>query len=116
MVYKTNFWFWIYRIQADNGREFANDHDMTDKVSAFMRGLVKEYQLQRIRPYSTWQNGKIERSHREDEKIFYHGQVFYRERELVKKSARHERRRNKTAKKVWSFRISNQVVADFFAL
>lgn len=109
--------FRIHRIQVDNGREFANDDDVTDKVSAFMRVcLVKGYQLQRTRPYSPWQNGKVERSHREDEKMFYHGQVFYSEKELVRKSAKHERRWNKTAKKVLNFRSPNQVVADFFAL
>jgi len=114
---EERFGFPIHRIQVDNGREFANDDDVTDKVSAFMRVcLAKGYQLLRTRPYSPWQNGKVERSHREDEKIFYHGQVFYSEKELVTKSAKHERRWNKTAKKVLNFRSPNQVVADFFAL
>jgi hypothetical protein len=36
----------IHRIQVDNGREFANDDDVTDKISAFMRVcLEKEYEL-----------------------------------------------------------------------
>ena len=35
-----------FRIQVDNGREFANDEDVTDKVSAFMQVcLMKGYQL-----------------------------------------------------------------------
>lgn len=33
--------------------------------------------LRRIRPYSPWQNGKVERSHREDGKIFIQLQGIY---------------------------------------
>lgn len=114
---EESFGFKIRCIQVDNGREFANDDDITDKISAFMRVcLEKGYELKRTRPYSPWQNGKVERSHREDEKIFYHGQIFYSERELVTKVGKHQRRWNKTAKKVLNFRSPNQVVTEFFAL
>lgn len=109
--------FKIHRIQVDNGREFANDDEVTEKISAFMKVcLEKGYTLQRTRPYSPWQNGKVERSHREDAKIFYHGQVFTSEKELITKMDKHERRWNNTAKKVLNFRSPNQVVADGFTL
>jgi len=43
---ESAFGFKIRRIQVDNGREFANDDDVTDKISAFMRVcLEKEYEL-----------------------------------------------------------------------
>lgn len=114
---QESFGFPIRRIQVDNGREFSNDDDVTDKISAFMRVCQeKGYELKRTRPYSPWQNGKVERSHREDEKIFYQTQVFTSERELLVKVGKHQRRWNKTAKKVLSFRSPNQVVADYFSL
>lgn len=107
--------FKIWRIQVDNGSEFVTDDAVTDKLSAFMRVCMeKEYELTRTRPYSPWQNGKVERSHREDQKIFYQGKVFYSEKELRTKLEKHQRRWNKTAKKVLNFRSPNQVAVDYF--
>ena len=38
--------------------------------------------IKRTRPYSPWQNGKVERSHREDGKILYGRKAFRSEKEL----------------------------------
>ena len=38
--------------------------------------------IERTRPYSPWQNGKVERSHREDGKILYGKKIFRSEKEL----------------------------------
>ena len=38
--------------------------------------------IKRTRPYSPWQNGKVERSHREDGKILYGKKIFRSEKEL----------------------------------
>lgn len=62
--------FKINTIQVDNGYEFVNDGDKTDKTSVFEKFAQKlKMKVKRIRPYSPWQNGKVERSHREDSKI-----------------------------------------------
>ena len=46
--------------------------DKTFKASAFEKVAQKlKMKIKRIRPYSPWQNGKVERSHREDGKIVY---------------------------------------------
>ena len=42
-------------------------------------------QIRKTRPYSPWQNGKVERSHREDGKILYRRKVFTSETELKSK-------------------------------
>ena len=61
--------FRIRTIQVDNGYEFVNDDDKTSKSSAFELALESlGIKLRRTRPYSPWQNGKVERSHREDGK------------------------------------------------
>ena len=47
--------------------------------------FVAEYlgmKIKRTRPYSPWQNGKVERSHREDGKILYGRKIFRSEKEL----------------------------------
>ncbi|MBR6332213.1 MAG: hypothetical protein IKR78_03670 [Dehalococcoidales bacterium] len=45
----------------------------------------------------------MERSHREDGRILYNKTVFRSEKELIDKVAKHERRYNKTAKRVLNF-------------
>ena len=47
-------------------------------------------ELRRTGPYSLWQNGKVERSHREDGKILYGRKVFTSEQELIRQVAKHE--------------------------
>ena len=47
-------------------------------------------ELRRTGPYSPWQNGKVERSHREDGKILYGRAVFTSEQELIRQVAKHE--------------------------
>ena len=71
--------------------------------------------LRRIRPYSPWQNGKVERSHREDDKILYNRKVFTSEKELKAQVAKHERRYNETAKTSLDFKSPNQIVDEFFS-
>ena len=97
--------FRIETIQVDNGPEFVNDDDKTEKESAFEKAVKKlNMELKRTRPYSPWQNGKVERSHREDGKILYGREVFTSEKELKKKVARHEKKYNSTAKTVLNFK------------
>lgn len=106
--------FPIKTIQVDNGSEFVNDDEITDKNNAF-ETVVKQLgiHLMRIRPYSPWQNGKVERSHREDEKILYKRKVFTSEKDLKLQVAKHERRYNKTAKTSLNFKNPNQIVEEY---
>lgn len=107
--------FSIRMIQVDNGLEFVNDGDKTTKASAFEKAVEElGMELQRIRPYSPWQNGKVERSHREDGKILYSREVFTSEKELIRKVEEHEKRYNNTAKAVLNFKSPNQVVEEYF--
>lgn len=108
--------FPIHTIQVDNGSEFVNDGDRTERESAFEKAVkALDMKLRRTRPYSPWQNGKVERSHREDGKILYSRKVFTSEKELIKQVAKHEARYNKTAKTSLNFKNPNQVVSEFFS-
>lgn len=108
--------FKINTIQVNNGYEFVNDGDKTDKTSAFEKVAQKlGMKIKRIRPYSPWQNGKVERSHREDSKIMYNRKIFTREKDLIKQIYKHQNRYNNTAKISLNFKTPNQVVKEYFS-
>ena len=103
-------------IQVDNGSEFVNDEDKTSKIGRFQRTAERlGMKIRRTRPYSPWQNGKVERSHREDGKILYGRKVFTSEKELKKQVQKHEERYNRTAKTCLDFKSPNQVVTEYFS-
>ena len=67
-------------IQTDNGFEFTNrfsssQGDLETLFEATARQLGIRHKL--IRPYTPRHNGKVERSHREDQKRFYDTHRFY---------------------------------------
>ena len=105
-----------HKIQVDNGAEFVNDEQRTDKLGLFQK--IAEslgMQIRKTRPYSPWQNGKVERSHREDGKILYKRKVFTSEAELKKQVQKHEDRYNRTAKTSLDFKSPNQLVEEYFS-
>ena len=105
--------FKINTIQVDNGYEFVNDGDKTEKTSAFEKVAQKlGMKIKRIRPYSPWQNGKVERSHREDSLIVYNRKIFTREKDLIKQINKHQNRYNNTAKISLNFKTPNQVIKN----
>lgn len=113
---EKKFGFSIHTIQVDNGKEFIHDENMTDSISMFEAVAIDlGMQLKHTRPYSPWQNGKVERSHREDGKILYNGTIFRSEKELIEKVAKHERRYNKTAKRVLNFLSPDAMVKEYFS-
>lgn len=113
---ETKMGFPIRIIQVDNGSEFVNDENRTEKKGRFQR--IAEslgMQIRRTRPYSPWQNGKVERSHREDGKILYGRKVFNSEKELRKQVQKHEDRYNRTAKISLKFKSPDQMVTEYFS-
>ena len=85
------------------------------RALAVFREVRVGMQIRKTRPYSPWQNGKIERSHREDGKILYKRKVFTSEAELKKQVQKHEGRYNRTAKTSLDFKSPNQVVEEYFS-
>ena len=61
-------------VQTDNGFEFTNRlaHNEAKHLSKFEEALtLLNIRYKKIRPYTPRHNGKVERSHREDQKRFY---------------------------------------------
>lgn len=72
------FPFEIKKIQTDNGREFTNRYVNTKALSALDIYLAAEgIEHQLIKPATPWHNGRVERSHRTDDKFFYSRLQFY---------------------------------------
>lgn len=111
---EENMGFEIKTIQTDNGREFVNDLDVTDKLSLFEKTLIElDIKHKRTRPYSPWQNGKVERSHRLDNDMFYSRRRFTSYDQMIKSFNRYLTRYNNIARKVLNFKSPNQLLEDF---
>ena len=81
-------------IQTDNGGEFTN-FKKTDRVHIFDRFCSKYNIIHKlIRPRTPWHNGKVERSHRNDQERFYNFLKFYSYDDLLVQMKRYLRRAN----------------------
>ena len=84
-------------VQTDNGLEFTNRfsnsrRDLPTLFETTAAELGVRHKL--IRPYTPRHNGKVERSHREDQKRFYSSHCFYSLDDFAKQLAVHNRRSN----------------------
>ena len=84
-------------VQTDNGFEFTNrfsnskrDFPTLFETTASQLGIRHKL----IRPYTPRHNGKVERSHREDQKRFYSCHSFYSLDDFARQLAVHNRRSN----------------------
>lgn len=110
---EKDFGFKIKTVQTDNGREFCNDREANK--SAF-ENVLDELGIKyiRTRPYSPWQNGTVERSHKTDNELFYSRRKFNSEKELYKSFKRYSTRTNNIAKRVLNFKTPNEMVEMYF--
>lgn len=104
--------FKIKTIQTDNGSEFTNSE--SEKQTAFELMLVElDMEYRKIRPYSPWQNGKIERSHRIDS-AYYSNKEFYSLDALERAVKKHCSRYNNIAKQILNFKSPNKMIEEYF--
>ena len=104
----------INTIQTDNGPEFVNNQIDTNEPTLFERTLeTLGIKHRRTRPYSPWQNGKVERSHKIDGERFYSKQEFTSVEDLKTKVKRYNARYNNIAKKVLEFKSPNQIIEEY---
>ena len=82
-------------IQTDNGSEFTHT-SKTDRIHPLdLLCLQLDIQHKTIRPKTPWHNGKVERSHRNDQERFYNHLLFYSYDDLQKQMKRYLRRSNR---------------------
>ena len=91
------FPYLIECVQTDNGSEFTNRFSASKRnLPALFEKTAAELNIRHklIRPYTPRHNGKVERSHREDQKRFYSCRSFYSLDDFAKQLAVHNRRSN----------------------
>ena len=81
-------------IQTDNGTEFtySKEYNRTHPFDLFCNEVGINHKL--IRPRTPWHNGKVERSHRNDQERFYNFLSFYSFKDLKEQMYRYMRRSN----------------------
>ena len=106
--------FRINTIQTDNGSEFVNNNESSSEPTLFEKTLMSlGIKHKRTKPYSPWQNGKVERSHRIDGEKFYSRHIFKSKKEMIDKLRRYNSRYNNISKKVLGFKNPNQTVMEY---
>ena len=95
-------------IQTDNGMEFTH-FAKTKRVHPF-DVFCNRYKIEHklIRPRTPWHNGKVERSHRNDQERFYNHLSFYSFADLQEQMKRYLRRSNSIPMAVLGWKSPNQ--------
>jgi transposase InsO family protein len=108
------FPFPIQRVQTDNGTEFTYRFLEGDKRSAFEKLLDTQGVVHKlIAPRTPWHNGKVERSHRSDQRYFYDWEKFGSLEDLNEKLAHHLDWFNNRPMAVLGFQSPAQRLASF---
>lgn len=103
-------------VQTDNGIEFTN------RFIKSKRGLPTLFEKtaevlgirhKLIRPYTPRHNGKVERSHREDQKRFYDTHSFHSREDFVKQLAVHQKRTNNIPMRPLKWLSPNEKLEQF---
>lgn len=90
------FPFKIQTIQTDNGTEFTYKYISDETPCPFDTALEKSGITHKLIPPRTpWHNGKVERSHRNDQRYFYNWEKFGSVKELNVKLSEHLRWSNR---------------------
>ena len=103
-------------IQTDNGFEFTNrfsasKKDIPTRFEKTAARLGIRHKL--IRPYTPRHNGKVERSHREDQKRFFNTHRFYSLADFGGQLAAHQNRSNNLPMRPLHWRSPNEAIASF---
>lgn len=103
-------------VQTDNGFEFTSRFSPSKRniqtlFEATAANLGVRHKL--IRPYTPRHNGKVERSHREDQKRFYNVRRFYSLPDFGEQLAAHQSRSNNLPMRPLRWRSPFQALDDF---
>ena len=95
-------------LQTDNGAEFTHLRKTTrvHPLDVFCNKYNIHHKL--IRPRTPWHNGKVERSHRNDQERFYNFLKFYSFDDLQLQTKRYLRRANNIPMAVLEWKSPNQ--------
>ena len=104
-------------VQTDNGFEFTNRFSPSKRdLQTLFEKTAGELRIRHklIRPYTPRHNGKVERSHREDQKRFYSCHSFYSIADLDRQLAVYLNRSNNIPMRPLSFLSPKQFLRSYF--
>ena len=107
------FPFKIQTIQTDNGTEFTYKYISETEISPLDKVLNKlgiKHKL--IPPRTPWNNGKVERSHRNDQRYFYDWETFRNVDELNEKLEKHLEWSNNKPMRTLGHKSPKQLLAE----
>ena len=107
------FPFRIQTIQTDNGTEFTYKYISETEISPLDKVLNKlgiKHKL--IPPRTPWHNGKVERSHRNDQRYFYDWETFRNVDELNQKLEKHLEWSNNKPMRTLGHKSPKQLLAE----
>ncbi|QCT07742.1 transposase family protein [Ruminococcus bovis] len=107
------FPFKIQTIQTDNGIEFTYKYQSSEVKSPFEIELNKlgiNHKL--IPPRTPWHNGKVERSHRNDQRYFYEWETFRNIEELNTKLKGHLEWSNNKTMRTLDYKSPMQLLSE----
>lgn len=110
------FPFKIQTIQTDNGTEFTYKYISETEISPLDKALNKlgiKHKL--IPPRTPWHNGKVERSHRNDQRYFYDWETFRNVDELNQKLEKHLEWSNNKPMRTLGHKSPKQLLAEKLA-
>ncbi|MDR3551562.1 MAG: DDE-type integrase/transposase/recombinase, partial [Clostridia bacterium] len=103
-------------VQTDNGFEFTNRfaNSKRDLVTLFEKTAAELHIRHKlIRPYTPRHNGKVERSHREDQKRFYGTHHFFSLADFGGQLIAHQNRSNNLPMRPLRWLSPNEALASF---
>ena len=107
------FPFKIQTIQTDNGTEFTYKYISETEISPLDKALNKLGIKHKLRPPRTpWHNGKVERSHRNDQRYFYDWETFRNVDELNEKLEKHLEWSNNKPMMTLGYKSPKQLLAE----
>ena len=111
------FPFEVQCIQTDNGTEFTYKFISDEKQCPFeekLKELGIEHRL--IKPRTPWHNGKVERSHRMDQRYFYDWESFRGIEEASEKLKEHMKWTNNKPMRIFKGKSPMQKLSDYMWL
>ena len=116
------FKFKIECIQTDNGQEFTKEYGCNIKSGKAVKKTLFQERLEQygikhkqIRPYTPRHNGKVERSHRKDQKRFYERHEFYSLEDFAKQLRRYNNEYNNFPMRPLGWLSPNEYLKKFYA-
>ena len=103
-------------VQTDNGFEFTNRFSNSKRdIPTLFEAAAAELHIQhkRIKPYTPRHNGKVERSHREDQRLFYDTHSFYSLDDFGGQLAAHQSRTNNRPMRPLKWLSPNEVLSSY---